>query len=75
MGLPLASLCYGLMIIRRGIVDQLAVFGEAGAVAGAIPRMLGAVVFEGAAEVWASWRSWGEETYRRFKGIDGELWA
>ena len=45
-----------LFIIGCGIVDQLALFGETRAVAGAIPRMLGAVVFEGASEVWTSGR-------------------
>ena len=33
------------MVIRSGIIDQLAVFGEARAVAGAIPRVLGFIVF------------------------------
>ena len=42
------------MIIRRGIVDQFTVFGEARAVAGAIPGVLGFVVFEDATEVWTS---------------------
>lgn len=42
------------MVIRRGVIYQLAVFGEARAVAGAIPGVLGFVVFEGATEVWTS---------------------
>ena len=36
--------------------------------------MLGAVVFEGAAEVWATGRGGRENTYRRFKSIDSKLW-
>ena len=64
-----------LFIIGCGIVDQLALFGETRAVAGAIPRMLGAVVFEGAAEVWASGCSGGEESDYRIKSVDGKLRA
>ena len=62
-------------IIRRGIVDQLAVFGEARAVAGAIPRMLGFIVFECATKVWTSWRGGCNKTYGGFKSIYGKLWA
>ena len=38
-------------IVGGGVVDPLAVLGKAGAVAGAIPGVLGFVVFEGTAEV------------------------
>ena len=62
-------------VIGCGGVDKLTVFSKARAVAGAIPRMLGAVVFEGAAEVRTSGRGGRENTYRRFKSIDGKLWA
>ena len=64
-----------LFIIGCGIVDQLALFGETRAVTGAIPRMLGAVVFEGAAEVRTSGCGGSENAYRRFKGVDSKLWA
>jgi len=41
------------MVIRRGIVGQLTSFSETGAVAGAIPGVLGFVVFESATKVGA----------------------
>ena len=62
-----------LFVIGCGVVDKLTVLGEARAVAGAIPRVLGFVVFERATEVRASWRGGGENSYRRFKSIDGKL--
>ena len=37
--------------------------------------MLGAVVFEGAAEVRTSGCGGREKAYRRFKGVDSKLWA
>ena len=37
--------------------------------------MLGAVVFEGAAEVRTSGCGGSENAYRRFKGVDSKLWA
>ena len=49
-------------IIGGGVVDQLAVFTKARAVAGAIPCVLGAVVFESATEVGASWCCGGEKS-------------
>ena len=62
-------------IIACGVIDQLALFGEAGAVAWAIPRMLGAVVFQRATEVGTPWRGGGEEPYCGLQGVDGKLWA
>ena len=64
-----------LFVIGCGVVDELTVLGEARAVAGAIPGMLGAVVFEGAAKMRATGRGGGENTYRRFKSVDSKLWA
>ena len=64
-----------LFVIGCRVVDKLTVLGEARAVAGAIPRMLGAVVFEGAAEVRTSGRGGREKAYRRFKSVDSKLWA
>ena len=49
------SFSYRLVIVGCGVVYQFAVFGEAGAVAGAIPGVFGAVIFECAAEVGAAW--------------------
>jgi hypothetical protein len=43
--LQIDSLKNRFMVIRCGIVDQFTVFGEARAVAGAIPGMLGFVIF------------------------------
>ena len=62
-------------IIRRGIIDQLAVLAKARAVAGAIPSVLYAIVFEGAAEMGTSGCGGSENSYRRFKGVNGKLWA
>ena len=64
-----------LFVIGCRVVDKLTVLGEARAVAGAIPRMLSAVVFEGAAEVRTSGCGGREKAYRRFKGVDSKLWA
>ena len=64
-----------LFVISCRVVDKLTVLGEARAVAGAIPRMLGTVVFEGAAKVRASGCGGRENTYRRFQGVDGKLWV
>ena len=62
-------------IIRRGIVDQLTVFREARAVAGAIPGMLDFVVFESATEVWTSGRGGCKKPNGRLKSVEGKLWA
>ena len=64
-----------LFVIGCRVVDKLTVLGETRAVAGAIPRMLGAVVFEGAAEVRTSGCGGREKAYRRFKSVDSKLWA
>ena len=56
-------------IIRRGIVDQLTVFREARAVAGAIPGMLDFVVFESATEVWTSGRGGCKKPNGRLKSV------
>ena len=61
------------MIIRRGIVDQLTVFGEARAVAGTIPGVLGFVVFEGATEVRTSWCSGSEQSDGGLKSVYDKL--
>ena len=37
--------------------------------------MLGAVIFEGAAEMRATGRGGGEKPYHRIKGVDGKLWT
>ena len=63
------------MIIRRGVIYQLAVFGEARAVAGAIPSMLGFVVFEGATEVRTSWCGGCQKPDGRLKSVEGKLWT
>ena len=62
-------------VIGGGVVDQLTVLGEARAVAGAVPSMLGAVVFEGATEMRTSGRGGGKKSYRRVKGVYGKLRA
>ena len=49
--------------------------GKTRAVTGAIPGMLGAVVFESAAEMWATRHGWCKKSYCGFKGIDSELWV
>ena len=64
-----------LFVIGCGVVDKLTVFSKARAVTRAIPGMLGAVVFEGAAEVRTSGCGGSENAYRRFKGVDSKLWA
>ena len=64
-----------LFVIGCRVVDKLTVLGETRAMAGAIPRVFGFIVFEGAAEVWASGCGGGKNTYRRFKSVDGKLWA
>lgn len=64
-----------LFVIGCGVVDKLTVFSKARAVTRAIPRMLGAIVFEGASEVWTSGCGGRENAYRRFKSVDGKLWA
>ena len=64
-----------LFVIGGGVIDELTVFRKAGAVAGAIPGVLGAVVFEGTAEVRASGCGGGEKSHYRIKGVDGKLWA
>ena len=51
-------------IVRGGIVDELALLGKTRAVAGAIPGMLGGVVFESASEVGASGNSGRDEPDR-----------
>ena len=61
-------------IIRRGIVDQLTVFREARAVAGAIPGMLDFVVFESATEVRTSWRGGRQKSDGRLKSVYSKLW-
>ena len=72
---PIMRRCIPLhsFIIRRGIFDKLAVFGETRAVAGAIPRVLGFVVFESATEVWTSRRGGRQKSDGRFKSIEGKL--
>ena len=66
----------GFGVVGGGrVFEEFSFFGEARAVAGAIPRMLGTVVFEGAAEVRTSGCGGREKTYRRFKSIDGKLWV
>ena len=62
-------------IIRRGIVDQLTVPAKARAVAGAIPGVLGFVVFESATEVRTSRRGGCQKPDGRLKSIYGKLWA
>ena len=62
-------------IIRRGIVDELTVFGKARAVAWAIPRVLGFVVFESATEVWTSRSGWRQKSDNRLKSVERKLWA
>ena len=62
-------------IIRRWIVDQLTVFREARAVAGAIPGMLDFVVFESATEVWTSGRGGCKKPNGRLKSVESKLWA
>ena len=64
-----------LFVICCRVVYKLSALGEAGAVAGAIPAVLGAVIFKGAAEVGASWCCGSEKSHCGFKGVDGELWA
>ena len=66
------SFSYRLVIVGCGVVYQFAVFGEAGAVAGAIPGVLYAIVFEGAAEVGTARCGGSENSYRRFKGVNGK---
>ena len=62
-------------IIRRGIVDELTVFGKARAVAWAIPRVLGFVVFESATEVRTSWRGGRQKSDGRLKSVYSKLWV
>jgi len=62
-------------IIRRGIIDQLAVLGKARAVAGTIPGVLGYIVFESATEVWTSGCGRCEKSDSRLKSVDDKLWA
>ena len=62
-------------IIGGRVVDQFAVLGETGAVARAIPGMLGAVVFEGTTEVRASGDGGSQKSHDGFKGVNGKLWA
>ena len=50
-------------------------FGEARTVAWAIPRMLCAVVFEGAAKVRTSGHGRCEKPNHRLKCVDGKLWV
>ena len=50
------------MIIRRGIVDQLAVFSEPRAMTGAIPRVFRSIKFESAAEVRTSGSGGSKDT-------------
>ena len=64
-----------LFIISCRVIDQLAMLSESRTVAGAIPGMLNAVVFEGTSEVWASGCSGGEESDYRIKSVDGKLRA
>ena len=64
-----------LFVIGCGVVDKLTVFSKARAVTRAIPRMLGTVVFQGAAEMRTSGSGWREKAYRRFKSVDSKLWA
>ena len=63
------------MVIRRGVIYQLAVFSEARAVAGAIPGVLDFVVFESATEVWTSRRGGCKKSNGRLKSVEGKLWA
>ena len=60
-------------IIRRGIVDKLTVLGEARAVAGAIPRVLGFIVLESATKMGTSGCSGCEKSDDRFKSISSKL--
>ncbi len=53
-------------IVSCGIVNELALLGKARAVAGAIPRVLCAVVFKGTAEVRTPRCAGCEDTHRRF---------
>ena len=64
-----------LFIPRGRIVYHLAPLSKPRAVAGAIPRVLGGIVFEGATQMGAARSSGGEESQGGFKGVDGELWA
>ena len=60
-------------IIRCGIVDHFPLLGEARAMAGAIPCVLGTVVFEGASKVGTAGSGGGNKSYGGFKGIDRKL--
>jgi len=62
-------------VVGGGVVYKLAFLGEARAVAGTVPCMLGSVVFEGAAEVRATRNGGREKPHERLECVDGKLWV
>ena len=61
------------LVIRSRVVDQLAVLGKSGAVAGTVPGMLLVIIFQRTAHMGATGHSGGQQIERRFDPVDRQL--
>ena len=68
-------LASAFQITRCRIVDQRPVFGEAGAVTGAIPGVFDRIPFQCAAQMWTAFGGGRQQADHRLKPVDGQLGA
>ena len=69
----LSFLWFHSLVGVGGVVEQAALFGKSGAVTGTVPRMLGSVIFERTAKVWATRSSRRKDADQRLENIDKKL--
>ena len=69
------ALFYRFAVVCGGVVDEFAVFGKAGAVAGAVPCVLGRIIFECTSEVRTAWHGRGNQSYGSLKSVQQKLRA